>query len=500
MRFLALDQGTTSTRALILDVDGSAKRRLTHLLALPHRQHYPRPGWVEHDPAELLSNLRACIDAGRGMGVQAAGLANQGESCLGWDATTGEPVGPVIVWQDNRTADVVARLREDGAGALVKARTGLPLDPYFSASKLAWILREVPQAHALAARGRLRLGTTDAWFRQQLTGSCATDVSTASRTALMDLATCRWDAELCALFGVPLDCLPPITPTTGRLGMLDTLPLSASVVDQQAALYGHGCRKRGDVKITFGTGAFALALTGDGVEDATGSSASRAAGGAGLAPDGLVPTVAWGLGAAPPVLALDGGIYAASSAVNWARGLGLFSDMAEIGEFNAPPAVARGLTFVPALAGLACPHWDRNARGAWMGLSLDHGPRDLMQALLEGVAFRMAEVIARLEAALPLADVIPVDGGMSANPWFCQFLADALGRRILIAEEAELTALGTAALAAAGTGVPVDLTPQGRIREPRPQPASWANRFAAARQAVQGYGATAAATATFSDP
>jgi glycerol kinase len=464
---LAIDQGTTSTRALIVEADGHARQ----VLSLPHSQSYPQAGWVEHDGAELLANIRACIAAAEGEKVAAIGIANQGESCLGWDADTGVPVGPVIVWQDDRTRDVIATLPE-GAAALVLERAGLPLDPYFSGAKLAWILRNNATARALAKKGRLRLGTTDAFFRDHLTGRFETDITTASRTSLMNLGTGGWDDELCALFGVPQNCLPAITATTGDLGHIRDLPLTASVVDQQAALHGHGCRAPGDAKITFGTGAFALVLTGPLMR----------------AQNGPLPTVAWARRGEDAVFALDGGVYAASSAVNWARGLGLFSGWDAINSFDNGPAIARGLAFVPALAGLACPHWDRAARGAWLGLTLDTTPRDMSQAVLEGVAFRMAEVIAAMEAVQPLNAPIRIDGGMSANPWFCQFLADVLARPILVSDEAELTAVGTASLAAHGAGLPFDLTPRGRVLHPRPIDPAWPARFAAARAAIQGYG------------
>ncbi|PTE20960.1 glycerol kinase [Cereibacter changlensis JA139] len=463
MKILAIDQGTTSTRALLVTPEG-----ITPLISLAHRQHYPRPGWVEHDAEELLANLGTCLaSAATTEGVRAVGLANQGESCLGWDARTGEPVGPVIVWQDDRTRDATDRLKAGGAEALVTARAGLPLDPYFSAAKLGWILREIPRARELAAAGRLRLGTTDAFFRDRLTGRFETDVTTASRTSLMNLETCDWDDDLCALFGVPREALPAITASTGDLGRMGGLALTASVVDQQAALFGHGCRAPGDAKITFGTGAFALALSG---------------GGAGT---GAVPTIAWQRAGEAPVRALEGGVYAASSAVNWARGLGLFGAWEEINGFDAPPAISRGLAFVPALAGLACPHWDRRARGAWLGLGLETSGRDMVQAVLEGVAFRTAEVMREMG---PVRGVVSIDGGMSANPWFCQFLADVLARPIRVSEEPELTALGVAQLAASGAGGRLDVPVRGRILQPAPQPEEWAARFAAARQAVQGFG------------
>ena len=473
MPFLAIDQGTTSTRALLVDEAGA---RL--VLARSHRQHYPAPGHVEHDATELLADIRACLDAAEGLPVTAFGLDNQGESCLGWDAATGEPVGPVIVWQDDRTAAVTDRLRTEGCENLVRTSTGLPLDPYFSAAKLGWILRENPEAQRLHAKGRLRLGTTDAFFRDRLTGRFETDPTTASRTSLMNLARRDWDPALCNLFGVPRDCLPAITTTTGALGAAGRLPLTASVTDQQAALHGHGCRSPGEAKITFGTGAFALALTGDLV---------RA--------EGVLPTIAWARAGEPAVHALDGGVYAASAALNWARDLGLFRDWAEIAAFDTSPAISRGLAFVPALAGLACPHWDRRARGAWMGLGLDTTPRDMVQAVLEGVAFRMAEVMASMGRAVPLDDSVSIDGGMSTNPWFCRFLSAALGRAVFVSAEPELTALGTAALAAHGAGQSLALPRRGELVEADPLPAEWHDRFSAARRAAQSFGASSSTPA-----
>ncbi len=477
MKTLAIDQGTTSTRALIVDESGA----VTPLHSVAHLQFYPRPGWVEHDPEELIASLKACLDAaGTIAGRGAVGIDNQGESCLAWDAETGKAVGPVIVWQDDRTQDETARLAADGAGPLVLERAGLPLDPYFSASKLGWILREIPEARRLAEKGRLRLGTTDAFFRDRLVGDYRTDVTTASRTSLMNLATCEWDPELCRLFGVPIEALPPIGPSTGAFGMLDCgdrrVPLTASIVDQQASLYGHGCRGAGDAKITFGTGAFALAVPGGLAENPRG---------------GVLPTVAWQKAGEAPVYALDGGVYCASSAVNWAQGLGLFADFAEINDFSERSALGRGLAFVPALAGLACPHWDREARGTWLGLTLDTRPQDMMQALLEGVAMRMAEVIRTIELTQPLAPRLSIDGGMSRNAYFCQFLADALGRELLVSEQAELTAVGTAALAAEAVGEPFDFKQLGARVTPHAMPREHGELFARACDAVRLFGGTA---------
>lgn len=474
MRVIAIDQGTTSTRALVVDEAG----RIEPVLSRPHRQIYPRTGWVEHDPEELIASIEACLDAAGGFDdLCAVGIDNQGESCLAWDAASGEAITPVIVWQDDRTRHETERLRAEGVEGLVLERAGLPLDPYFSASKLGWIMREVPQARALAERGTLRLGTTDAFFLDRLTGRFETDVSTASRTSLMNLERCEWDDELCRLFGVPLEALPRIVATTGDFGAVGCgsrhVPLSASIVDQQASLYGHGCRNAGDAKITFGTGAFALAVTG---------ALKRTSAG------GPLPTVAWRKAGEPPTYALDGGIYSASAAVNWARGLGLFADFSEIGEFSTEPAIARGLAFVPALSGLACPHWDRSARGAWLGLALDTSPADMVQALLEGVAFRTAEVLAAMATVQALRSPVSIDGGMAANAYFNQFLSNVLDREIVVSAEPELTAIGTAALAAEAVGRPFEFRRTGSKITPHPCPAAYLNRFMRARELVQSFG------------
>lgn len=443
MKVIAVDQGTTGTKSFVLMEDGS----FATIAAFEHRQIYPQAGWVEHDANELLSHVHEAIAAAGP--ADAIGIDNQGETVVAWDAATGEPLHNAIVWQDARTADVTAKLKADGAEELTLQRAGLPLDPYFSATKLRWFLDHIPEARALHAQGRLRLGTSDAFFLDRLTGVFATDVTTASRTSLMNLDTGAWDQDLCRLFGVPVDCLPEIRSTTGPFGACNGTPVTASLVDQQAALFGHGCARTGDAKVTFGTGAFALAVAGKSRLDG-----SRF---------GMLPTLAWKVGAAAPDYAIDGGVYNAASAVNWARGLGLFADYAEIDSFAAPPAITRNLAFVPALSGLACPHWDRAAAGLWIGLGLDTTRADLMQSLLEGIALRAAEVLAAMAELVPLGDRISIDGGMAKNGYFTQFLANATGKDIVLPSTPDLTALGTARMAMRGAGV--------ETLPPLPQPA-----------------------------
>jgi glycerol kinase len=443
MRIAGIDQGTTSTRALIVSSDG----KLEVVRSIIHRQSFPRAGWVEQDPEEILRNIRTCLEAAGKL--DAVGLDNQGESCLAWDAETKEALYPIIGWQDRRTLPDLNVLRAQGGETETLCRAGLPLDPYFSASKLTWIVKNVPEAQSALKKGTLRLGTTDAFFLDRLTGRFLTDVTTASRTSLMKLDELNWDKRLCELFGVPIECLPEIVPTTGEFGSVDTefgpVPITASIVDQQAALYGFGCRHPGETKITFGTGAFALMTTGEKIINK---------------PElGLLPTVAWQLDGQDAVYALDGGVFTASSAINWAQSLGLFSDLSEINAYATPPAIESGLAFVPALSGLGCPHWEPGARGVWLGLSLGHTREQLVQSILEGVAFRATEVIDAMNQCVAIKGAIHIDGGMSTNPYFVQFLADASGREICPAAVPELTGLGTLKLAYHATGHQPEIDP-----------------------------------------
>ncbi|WP_160003840.1 FGGY family carbohydrate kinase [Rhizobium sp. 18055] len=435
--FLALDQGTTSTRALRVNGDGAA----SIVFSAAHQQYFSGTDRVEHDPEELLANLRAALAAAGN--VTAIGLSNQGESCLAWDAIDGRPLSPVIVWQDRRTTAEIAALSH--AQVQIMALSGLPLSPYFSAAKLAWLLENNDDVKAARKAGRLMLGTTDAFFLQRLTGRAATDITTASRTALMNIVTGQWDATLCDLFGVPMECLPPILPTVGDFGSIDGTALTASVVDQQAALYGHGCRVAGDTKITFGTGAFALSLTGSHLRMDS--------------QNGLLPTVAWSIGGETSY-ATDGGVHAAGAAIDWAQRIGLLDDPMELNAFEAGPAIDRGLAFVPALAGLGSPHWDDSAAGLFIGMTVATTRQDMQQALIEGIALRASEIVAAMGLEAPVTR-ISVDGGVSRSRYLCQFLADTTGCTVVIPSIDELTAYGTAQLAACALGE----TP------PTPQPA-----------------------------
>ena len=465
MRVLALDQGTTSTRLLLADGAG-----LRVLGQLRHAVRHPAPGHVEQDAAEILANCRSLLDAAGP--ADALGLANQGESCLAWDALTGVPLSQVIVWQDRRTRADLERIAAEGLADEVRARAGLPLDPYFSAAKLAWLLREIPAVAEARRKGRLRLGTTDAFLLQRLTGHCATDRATASRTSLMNLSTGAWDADLCRIFGVPMSCLPEIRNNVAGFGHVNGVPVTAAIVDQQAALYGHGCRNAGEAKITFGTGAFALVVTGTTRPDNPGN---------------LLPTIAWDLGAGM-TYALDGGVQDAGSAVEWALRAGIAREIADFDDFPNAPAIDRGLVFVPAFSGLGAPHWDRSAAPLIIGLTPEMFRRDLCQALLEGIAFQTAALLDEMAQAQPLATPVAVDGGLSASDYFIRFLAQVSQRSITISGFAEQTAFGTAALAALALGVqltvPSTSCPPIVPTQHRPD---WTARFALGLGRSQGW-------------
>jgi len=434
---LAIDQGTTATKAYTLDLDGHFSFRYS----AEHRQIYPKPGWVEHDPEELIQNVLDSIDAAGP--IDAVGMDNQGETVIAWDCKSGLPIYNAIVWQDQRTAHFVDQLKAEGGEQITLERAGLPLDPYFSASKLRWLLDHVPEAKKLLKEDRLRFGTSESFFLFRMTGDYATDVTTASRTSLMNLRTCTWDQELCRLFGIPIDILPEIRRTTAHFGFLKSsgqdIPVTASVVDQQAALFGHGCYETGQIKVTFGTGAFALANVGKSPQSEHAS--------------GILSTVAWQFGDGEPVYALDAGVYNAGSAVNWVQNLGFFKDTSEIDHFENPPAVSRGLVFVPALSGLACPYWDRSASGLWLGIGLETTKEDLCQAVLEGIAFRTTQLLDAVDRFTSKHRSLTVDGGLTNNPYFCQFLADVAQLQIIIPTSPDMTTLGTGRFALIGSGL-----------------------------------------------
>lgn len=465
MRILALDQGTTSTR-LMEWRDGG----LRALGQLRHATRYPAPDQVEMDPAEILANCRRLLDeAGP---ADALAIANQGETCLAWDGQTGQALTPLLSWQDRRSLGILARLQDQAPE--ITARSGLPLDPYFSAGKLAWALQTLPEVARARAQGRLRLGTSDAFLLDRLAGRFVTDRATASRTGLMNLAGGDWDPVLCRAFGVPIDCLPAILPNLADFGALGRTPILAAITDQQAALYGHGARAPGQGKVTFGTGAFALAVTGLTPPDPA-------------ACEGLLPTVAWDLGQGL-AYALDGGVQDAGSALDWAIRAGLANGPQDFDGFALPPAISRGLVFLPAFSGLGAPHWDRSAAPLILGLTPDMTRRDIVQALLEGIAFQTAELVATLGRLAGLGQGLSIDGGLTASRYFTGVLAGLTAQRLVAAGTQECTALGAAALAARALGQDIPgAAAQGETIPPLPLPAEAAARFRNALERARGW-------------
>lgn len=448
---MAIDQGTTSTRAIVLDAEARAvavaQRELT--------QHYPARSWVEHDPEQIwqdtLAVVREALSAVGSSRVAAIGITNQRETVVVWDRSTGEPVHRAIVWQDRRTAEVCARLKREGTEWLVSRRTGLLLDPYFSATKIAWLLDNVADARARAERGELACGTIDCFLLWRLTGGAvhATDATNASRTSLFDIHAQRWDSELCRMFRVPEPMLPEVRDNSGLFGttaagLFDAdLPIAGMAGDQQAALFGQACFAPGMVKSTYGTGCFMLVNTG---EEAV-SSTHR-----------LLTTPAYRL-AGRTTYALEGSIFVAGAAIKWLRdGIGVIAHASETDSLATRVPDSHGVYMVPAFVGLGAPYWDPDARGGIFGLTLDATGAHLARAALEAVAYQtfdLADAMAKDGAARSSA--IRVDGGMAANAWLCQFLADILQVPVERPENLETTALGAAFLAGLATGLWNDL-------------------------------------------
>jgi glycerol kinase len=443
MSFLAIDQGTTGTTALLVDPEG----RVQATAMRAHTQHHPRPGWVEHDASEIWRCMGEAIDEvlARVAGpVEGIGLANQGETVLAWDEDG--PLHPAIVWQDTRTQSVVDALAEDAAlSRRVTERTGLPLDPYFSATKAAWILDHVPGARERATRGEVHVGTLDTWLLERLTGERTTDESTAARTLLFDIHTRRWDPELCEVFRVPRISLSTVRPSVGARGTarglhprLEGVPVVASIVDQTAALFGHGCLVSGTMKATYGTGCFVTLNTG---------------GFPVMPTEGLLATLAWTRDDGP-TYALDGGVLAAGSVLTWLRDRVGILEGPEALDLLPPPRARSSVVCVPALAGLGCPWWKREARAAWLGMGLETSAGDLVHAAVEGIAGRVAQVVRAIERAGGLSvEALRVDGGLTRSRRLVQCQADWLGVPLEVSREAEATALGVAYLGMRSLGL-----------------------------------------------
>ena len=445
---LAIDQGTTSSRAILFDREG----RPAAVDQREFTQHFPDDGWVEHDPEEIwqttLAVIRGALDgAGAEAGdISAIGIANQRETTVLWERDSGRAIHNAIVWQDRRTAETCAALVADGHGAMVQSKTGLIVDAYFSATKIAWILDNVAGARARAGRGELAFGTIDSFLLWRLTGgrSHATDATNASRTMLFDIHRQDWDDDLLGLFKVPRELLPEVRDSSADFGVCESgilgaaIPITGIAGDQQAAAFGQACFKPGMIKSTFGTGCFALLNTG-----ATAvTSANR-----------LLTTVAYRL-QGEPSYALEGSIFVAGAAVKWLRDkLGLIASASETEALVAEAAPQSGVYLAPAFVGLGAPYWDGRARAALVGMTLDTGRAEIVRATLESVAYQMRDLMDAMAAdgaAPPVA--LRVDGGMAVNGWLMQFLADILDTTVERPLITETTALGAAYLAGLHTG------------------------------------------------
>ncbi|WP_206476541.1 glycerol kinase GlpK [Microbacterium sp. KRD172] len=456
MHIVAVDQGTTSTRAIVFDERGA-------IVASGQREHeqiFPQAGWVEHDAAEIWTNTRAVIDVAvqnarlEASDVAAIGITNQRETAVVWDRLTGEPVYNAIVWQDTRTQALIDTLAADGGVRRFAETTGLPLATYFSASKIAWILDNVDGARERAESGELLFGTPDTWLLWNLTGGVdggvhATDVTNASRTLLMDLRTLDWDDALLKAFGVPRAMLPTIRSSSEVYGeavgtSLDGIPIAGILGDQQAATFGQVAFERGESKNTYGTGNFLIVNTGEEIVDSE---------------NGLVTTVAYRLGDEPPKYALEGSIAVTGSLVQWLRdNLGLIKDSADVEELALSVEDNGGVYIVPAFSGLFAPYWRPDARGAILGLTRFANKGHIARAALEAVAFQTREVLDAViaDTNVPLEE-LRVDGGMVGNDSLMQFQADVLGVPVVRPAIIETTALGAAYAAGLAVGVWADL-------------------------------------------
>ena len=445
---LAIDQGTTGTTCLVFDLDGELIGRAYREFT----QHFPRPGWVEHDAAEIWQVSQAVAgealdDAGLRPGeLEAVGITNQRETVVCWDPATGEPLHHALVWQDRRTAARCDELREHGEEAAIRVKTGLVLDPYFSATKIEWLLRNVDGLAQRVREGRAVFGTVDSWLLFNLTGEHVTDPSNASRTLLMDLRSGRWDGELLELFGIPERALPAVRPSCGELGRTrpealhgHEVPVAGVAGDQQAALFGQRCLEPGLGKNTYGTGSFVLLNQGTAVPSA---------------PAGLLATVAWQIGRSM-TYALEASIFVTGAAVQWLRdGLGIIGAAAETEGLAASLQGNDGVYFVPALTGLGSPHWDPYARGTLVGLTRGSTRAHLARAALEAMAYQAVDAVHAMERAgsEPLEE-LRADGAATANRWLMQFQADILGVPVVVPEVAETTAMGAALLAGVGANL-----------------------------------------------
>ncbi len=449
MRVLAIDQGTTNTKALVVDETGAVLARA----ATPSTSSYPKPGWAEQSAEAIWGATRQVIDTVATQvapdGIDALAISNQRETIVAWDAETGTPAGPAILWQCTRTAGSCAQLIAAGHGPAVEAATGLAINPMFPAPKIAWVVRNRPEAEALHRAGRLRIGTVDAWLLWNLSGgtSFATDHSNASRTQLFDTAKLAWSADLGAIFGAPTDCLPVPLPSDSRFGetaegvtvLPAGIPIHAMMGDSHAALYGHGVRAPGVVKATYGTGSSLMTLTPDRVASTHGVSG----------------TIAWS-DATGTHHALEGNIFVSAQAADFIGKLLGIGDARALSDLAQTVDDAGGVSFVPALSGLGAPHWDERATGTVQGMTHATTPAHLARAAFEAIALQIVDVFEAMQADIgQRLDALSADGGASANPFLMQLQADLLDRPVDRAQVEEVGALGAAAMAFAAVGTEV---------------------------------------------
>lgn len=445
---LALDQGTSSSRAIVFDHEG----RICATAQKEFPQHFPKPGWVEHDPKDIWSSEASVIAEAitsmgiNGLNIAGIGITNQRETTIVWDAETGEPVYNAIVWQDRRTSEYCDSLKEQNLTGFIREKTGLIIDAYFSATKIRWILENVPGARAMAEAGKLRFGTVDTWLLWNLTrGEChMTDVSNASRTMLFNIHTLNWDEDLMKLFGIPMSMLPEVHSSSEIYGYTKTtifahkVPVAGIAGDQQAALFGQMCTTPGSVKNTYGTGCFLLMNSG--TKPITSS-------------HNLLTTIAWKIGDTVNY-ALEGSIFVGGSVVQWLRdGLGIIKSSSEIESLAMTVPDNGGVYFVPALTGLGAPYWDQYAKGTICGLTRGTTAAHIARAALEGIAFETMDIVNAMEhdAGIKLAE-LKVDGGASRNNLMMQFQADILGTKVIRPKVTETTAMGACYLAGLATG------------------------------------------------
>lgn len=445
---LALDQGTSSSRAIVFDHEG----RICATAQKEFPQHFPKPGWVEHDPKDIWSSEASVIAEAitsmgiNGLNIAGIGITNQRETTIVWDAETGEPVYNAIVWQDRRTSEYCDSLKEQNLTGFIREKTGLIIDAYFSATKIRWILENVPGARDRAEAGKLRFGTVDTWLLWNLTrGEChMTDVSNASRTMLFNIHTLNWDEDLMKLFGIPMSMLPEVHSSSEIYGYTKTtifahkVPVAGIAGDQQAALFGQMCTTPGSVKNTYGTGCFLLMNSG--TKPITSS-------------HNLLTTIAWKIGDTVNY-ALEGSIFVGGSVVQWLRdGLGIIKSSSEIESLAMTVPDNGGVYFVPALTGLGAPYWDQYAKGTICGLTRGTTAAHIARAALEGIAFETMDIVNAMEhdAGIKLAE-LKVDGGASRNNLMMQFQADILGTKVIRPKVTETTAMGACYLAGLATG------------------------------------------------